>query len=181
MDYSVDTPFRTYQEIQEAVKAKRASLSYQRSAAYNVACRVNSINVISNLIIPIVSVVAMLAACSFFSISKWVLLFGVAVLFVNTLVPHLKGLFWFLAIALIVLPLVLLKGAMWLLAIGVGIIGMMLGYYIWWGIISGVATNAIMTDESLFEAVWTASRVALKTNSTIDGFYVYGCGKGSNS
>ena len=101
MDYSVDTPFRTYQEIQEAIKTKRATLSYQRSAAYNVACRANSINVISNLIIPIVSVVAMLAACSFFSISKWVLLFGIAVLFVNTLVPRLKGLFWFLAIAFV--------------------------------------------------------------------------------
>lgn len=181
MDYSFDTPFRTYQEIQEAIKSKRAILSYQRSTAYNIACRVNPINVISNLIIPIISVVAMLAACVFFSISKWVLLFGIVVLVINSLVPHLKGLFWVISIALIALPLFLLKGSMWLLAVGVGIIGMMVGYYIWWGIISGIATNAIMTDGSLFETVWTSGKVAIKTNNSIEGFYICGGGKGINS
>lgn len=70
---------------------------------------------------------------------------------------------------------------MWLLAIGVGIIGMMIGYYIWWGIIAGVAIKALMENEALFQTVWTAGQVALKTDNTIDGFYIYRGGKGVNS
>lgn len=98
----------------------------------------------------------------------------------NTLVPHLRKLFWFLAIVLIILPLFVIDNIIWLLAIGVGIIGMIIGYDIWWRLIAGIATDALMKNESLFQSVWTAQQVALKTSRTIDGFYVYGGHKGSN-
>lgn len=122
----------------------------------------------------------MLGTCRIYSISKWVLLFGIAVLAFNTLVPHLRKLFWFLAIVLIILPLFVIDNIIWLLAIGVGIIGMIIGYDIWWRLIAGIATDALMKNESLFQSVWTAQQVALKTSRTIDGFYVYGGHKGSN-
>ncbi len=179
MDYSVDTPFRTYKEIQDAVKSNVAILSYDRSAAYHLACRVNPINTILNLLIPIISVLLMLLACVYFSITKWVLLFGILVLVIYTWVPHMKVLFVIIAIALIALPLFILNNSMWLLAIGVGIFGMLIGYYIWWGITAGIAHKALMANESLFESVWCSRKVALKTSSTIDGFFIYGCGKGS--
>lgn len=85
-----------------------------------------------------------------------------------------------MAIVLIILPLFVLDNAMWLLAIGVGFIGMIIGYDIWWGLISGIATDALMTNESLFQSVWTAGQVALKTNSTMDEFYIYDGYKDTN-
>lgn len=180
MDYSVDTPFGTYQEIQEAIRNKKAILSYQRSAAHHIACRVNQLNAALNLIIPLISVIAMLGACLIFSISKWVLLLGIATLILYTWVPYWRKGLLVVAVVLIILPLLVLNNAMWLLAIGVGFIGMIIGYDIWWGLIADIATNALMTNEALFQSVWTAGRVALKTNSTMDGFYVCGSHKGTN-
>ena len=177
MDYSVDTPFSSYQEIQEAVRTNKVTLSYDRGTAYNISCAVKPISTIANIIIPIISVILMFIACQYFSVSKWFLLFGIVVLLINTLVPHLKGFFWLLAIALIALPFVYLHNSMWMVVIGVGIVGMLIGYYIWWGIISGIASKAIMSDEELFESVWKAKKVALRTDNTMNGFYTYGTGE----
>lgn len=178
MDYSADTPFRTYKDIQTAVQEKRAILSYNRATAYHIACRVSAINVVLNIIIPFVSIALMFVACKVYDISMWVLLFGIIALVLYAQIPYWKNALIIIAIFLIAIPLFILKNAMWLLGIGVGIIGMLIGYYIWWSIIANVASGAIMTNESLFESVWTDKNVALRTNNTINGFYTYQCGKG---
>lgn len=180
MDYSVDTPFSTYQEIKEAIRNKKAILSYQRSAAHHIACRVNQFNAVLSLIIPLISVITMLGACLVLSISKWVPLLGIVTCILYTWVPYWRKGLLLLAVVLIILPLLVLNDAMWLLAIGVGFIGMIIGYDIWWRLIAGIAIDALMTNEALFQSVWTAGQVALKTNSTMDGFYVYGSHKGTH-
>ena len=171
MDYSADTPFKDYQDIQNAVRTGEAILSYNRVAAFNIACDAKPICAISNLIVPVVSVTLMWIICAWLGITKWVLLFGVIVLLINTIISNrLNGFLWVVAIVAIVLPLVF-DAPYWLLAIGVGIIGMMLGDYIWWGLISGCASIALMSDESLFEVAWTTWKVALRTK---EGFHIYG-------
>ena len=178
---SIDSPFRTYQEIQEAVKTGKAVLSYDRTAAYNIACDTNKKYIMSNLIIPLISILAMLIVCQIFSITKWVLLFGIFSLIAYTFVPHLRSLFWVIAIILIALPLLFLHNLMWLLAFGFGIIGMIVGYDIWMAIITSTARKALLNNESLFESVWIAKKVAIKDNNTTNGFYMYGSGDLKNN
>ena len=174
MDYSVDTPFRTYQDIQEAVRTKKVLLSYDRNTAFNIACSVNPLLSILNLIIPLISMLLIYLACNFLSTTKWVLLFGLVALLLNAAVPHIKGFLWILAIALIALPLFFFNNVMWLVPIGFGIIGMIFGYYAWWEIISGMTSKAVMADELLFESLWKGKKLALRADNTMDGFYNYG-------
>lgn len=180
MDYSLDTPFKTYYEIQDAIYSRTATLSYNRSSAYSIACRIHPICVISNLLVPVTSLIMMFIACIFFEVSKWFLLFGIAVLVLHPLVDHLKGLFVLISLLLIVIPL-LIGNTMWLFVIGTGMLGMLIGNYIWWGIISGTASRALLTDESLFQSVWCSRGVALKTKYPRDGFYFYHGENGANS
>ena len=174
MDYSVDTPFRTYQDIQAAIRTKKVVLSYDRSTAFHIACRVNKYYAILNMIIPLISIVMMYFACSFFSTTKWVLLFGIVVFLVNSMVPHIKRVLWIVAVALIALPIFLFNSAMWLVAIGFGIIGMIIGYDIWWGIIARTASKVLMTNEELFESLWKDEKIALRADNTMNGFYIHG-------
>lgn len=173
MDYSLDTPFHSYNEIQEAIVNNKAKLSFNRATAYTIACNVNKIYALSIYIIPILSIVTMLVVCQIYSTTKWVLLFGVVVFGIKTLVPHLRGLLWASGIILICLPLLFIHNAMYLLAIGAGILSMIVAYDIWWGLISAAASNVLLTDEATFESVWMARKVAIKTENGADSFHIY--------
>lgn len=172
MDYSMDTPFESYQEIQKAVKSGKATLSHNRVTAFNIACDVKPLCAIANLIIPFISIILMWIVCAWLGVTKWILLFGIVTLPVSVLFSNrLNGILWVISITAIVVPLLLLlEDIYWLVVIGVGIIGMMIGDYIWWGLIASVASVALMSDESLFEATWTARQVALRT---AQGFHIY--------
>lgn len=175
MDYSIDTPFSTYEEIQSAISSGKAKLSYDRTTAFNIACRVNQRVANTNFIIlPLASIVAMLIACKLFSVSKWVLLFALSSIVFIAIVPHMKRLLTIIGIALIALPFIVFHNSAWMIAIGAGIIGMIIGYDIWWGIISSTAHSVLMSNEELFESVWKSGKIAIKTDNTIDGFYTYG-------
>ena len=175
MDYSKDTPFKTYQEIKEAIRTKKATISFDRTFAYNIASKGNTFVILFNLIIPIISIILMWIVCSIFGVSKWVLLFAIATLLLYTFVPHLKGVFWLIAIIAIALPLILHK-AIWLMAIGAGIVGMMIGYYIWWGVVSAKAIDIVFYSEDVFEDLWKTGKFALRTDNTFNGFHRYGTG-----
>lgn len=167
MDYSSDTPFKTFSQIQKALEDGTARLSFQRSAAYNIACSVNPLYSISNLLITIISMLLVFLACHFLGVSKWFLLFGIVSFIFNTVVPHLKVLLSATACALLVLHFTVLHSMAWLVAISAGIFGMIIGYDVWWGLISAVATNALRWNEELFQNAWEGHAVALKVNGKL--------------
>lgn len=167
MDYSSETPFNTFSQIQKALEDGTARLSFQRSAAFNIACSVNPLYSISNLLITIISMVLVLLVCHLFGVSKWFLLFGIVSFIFNTVVPHLKVLLSITACVFLVLYFTVLHSMAWMVAISAGIFGMIIGYDIWWNLISGVATKALRWNEELFQNAWEGHAVALKVNGKL--------------
>lgn len=167
MDYSSETPFETFHQIQKALEDGTAHLSFQRSAAFDIACSVNSLYGISNILVTIISMVLVFLVCHFLNVSKWLLLFGIFPFIFNTMVRYLKTLLLVIACALLVLYFTVLHSMAWMVAISAGLIGMAIGYDIWWGLISGVATKALRRNEDLFQNVWERQGVALKINGKL--------------
>ena len=177
MDYSTDTPFINYQDIKNAYDNNQIRFSFNRKIAFDLSLTEHKWGGIATLLVPITSIVSMFIVCLFVDASKWIVLFGLLSLLVYSLIPHLKWMFWFLALVLIVLPLIFLPNFMWMLVIGVGIIGMMLGYGVWWTIISLSATRAILNDEAIFEEAWRMRGVAIEDNTSNRNLYFFECNK----
>ena len=177
MNYSTDAPFNSYQEIRNAIKSNNVSISWKRATAYDVACYINKILAFSLLMIPLFSMIAILIGCHILEISKFMAIISLVSLPINLFFANrLNNLLAFIALLCIILPIWVIESTFWLVPIGAGIIGMIVGEYIWWGIISGTATKAIMSDESLFEDLWSRRGFALRGRNKYHGFYLFGIG-----
>ena len=177
MDYSQDTPFKSFEEIKNAVKAHKVSFSWRRGSAYNLVCESYKMMILSNLMIPLFSLLFMLISCQVLSVSKWIALLTLIVLPLNMVISNrLNGLFMCIALIFIVVPLWVINSVLWLVPIGAGIIGMMVGDYIWWGLTSGIATNLILTGEFLFMDEWSKRGFAIRDRDANGKLYIFGFG-----
>ncbi len=173
MDYSQDTPFNTYEDIQSAIEMKSAKLSYPHSVGYTMACQINPINHITPIIMLLLPAFSIFLVCYYFSIPYWTMLFAIPLFLVHSFYPHYKLVFWVLSIGSIVLQSTIMREHQWILSFGVGIIGLIIGHTIWWAYISGVVNKKLLSDESLFETFWKKKAFGIYNTNPFNEFLMY--------
>jgi predicted membrane protein len=172
MDYQKELPFSSYNELVLAINENKAKLSFQRSTAYSLSCRsgykstiLSSLGVVLGLLV--------LLGCSYFHVHNyWVMLFIIVLIPLHTTIPYTKKLLIPIGIILGILPFIIHR-VIWLSAIGFSLIALCIGYEIWWSSVYNKAQSMLLNDENIFEEVWLSGKVAIKTSSDINGFFVH--------
>ena len=87
MNYIIDTPYRRYQEIREAVKNSEVSFSYNRATGYRLACQARKTYAMTFLYIPAVTAVVIYILCMFLPIPKAAMFFALLGIVLYPFVP----------------------------------------------------------------------------------------------
>lgn len=162
------TPFKSYDDVVAAVKDGSVTISYDRSAAYNVGTKINTICFFTFPIGFLLSAVT-IGVFAYITNNYWILIATPALLILQFIIVHLK--------VLVVIAVIggiagyILGIPLWIVSLLISIVILYIGYSIWWGITSSIVHNELIKNESLFSTMWKDGVLALKDDS--GNFYLY--------
>lgn len=161
MDIYDKTPYKSYEDLIQAVNSGEAKFSYWRAAAFDAASGISKVSFFAFYLGLLLSV-GTLIALSAYSENYWTLLF-IPVMFV--LYANIHRLTTFVILCAISSALAMwIHAPFWIVILLVSIVLLYFAYHVWWGITTNIVEEELLKNKQLFVSMWTAHCLGIKDN-----------------
>lgn len=149
-------------------KDNKALIEFDRATANILATATSHKTTFLMLLCIFFCISPLLAFCFFFH-NYWIILFSIILVAIFTMVPYLKKFLIPIGLILCILSFLFHK-VLWLLPIGISLLLLCVTYYIWWSTVCKYARNNLLSNQSWFEELWDAHKIALTVG---EEFYIH--------